>query len=123
MAGTTLATIPMNVTQSKKDGVAVLHLLGEFDSFETEMVRKSFDECLEQGHQSVVLDLSEMTFANSTTLAYFITAHHRAEEGGGSVVLAKPNSFILKTMETLGLQNVLTIAGSVDEAVDSLSAT
>lgn len=112
----------MNVTQSNKDGIAVLHLHGEFDSFETEKVREVFDACLQQGHHSVVMDLSEMTFANSTTLAYFITAHNRAAASGGKVVLAQPNSFILKTMQTLGLHNVLAIAGTVDEAVLGLAS-
>ncbi len=111
----------MNVTNSERDGVAVLHLAGEFDSFETEMVRKGFDDFLQKGFQSVVMDLSRMTFANSTTLAYFITAHNRAAKDGGRVVLAQPSDFILKTMKTLGLQNVLTITDSVDEAVDTLS--
>ena len=116
-------TRAMNVTQSKRDGIAVLHLHGEFDSFETEKVRAVFDECLQQGEQSVVLDLSGMTFANSTTLAYFITAHNRAAENGGKVVLAEPSTFILKTMQTLGLHNVISITGTVAEAVDGLVAT
>ncbi len=104
------------------DGVAVLHLTGEFDSFETELVREGFDACLNDGHREVVMDLSEMTFANSTTLAFFIIAQNRAAEQGGRVMLVKPNDFILRTMETLGLHRVLKLSDSIESAVAALKA-
>ena len=104
------------------DGVAVLHLTGEFDSFETELVREGFDACLRDGHHDVVMDLTGMTFANSTTLAYFITAQNRAAELGGRVMLVKPNDFILKTMETLGLHQVLKLSESIESAVATLKS-
>ena len=63
-----------------------------------------------------------MTFANSTTLAYFITAQNRAKAGGGGIVLVRPSEFILKTMETLGLHRVLQISDSLDDAVGALKS-
>lgn len=112
----------MKVTRGVHDGVAVLKLEGEFDTFETEMVREGFEACIDQGHHSVVLDLADMTFANSTTIAYFITAQKRAESMGGKVVLARPREVILKTMSTLGLDKVFKFSESVDDAVDGLKS-
>lgn len=112
----------MNVKRSDQDGIAILELTGEFDSFETELVREGFDQCLREGHRSVVIDLSGMTFANSTTLAYFITAHNRAAKEGGRLLLVRPNDFILKTMHTLGLQQLLRISDSVEDAVAALNS-
>ena len=110
----------MKVTRSDHDGIAVLRLEGEFDSFETELVREGFEECLKAGQKRVVLDLGGMTFANSTTIAYFITAQKKATQQGGKVVLARPRDFILKTLATLGLNQVFRIRTTVDEAIADL---
>ena len=112
----------MQVSKSEKDGIAILRLAGEFDSFETDLVRSGFEECLDEGHNSVVFDLGPMTFANSTTIAYFITAQRRARAEGGQVYLAEPQDMIRKALTTLGLEQVFPISASVDEAVQSLKA-
>jgi anti-sigma B factor antagonist len=112
----------MRVTRSDRDGVAVLRLEGEFDSFETELVREAFEGCLQSGKARVVLDLSGLKFANSTTIAYFITAQKRAKAQGGMVVLAAAGDFIRKTLRTLGLDQVFAYEETVGDAVASLGA-
>jgi anti-anti-sigma factor len=112
----------MKVTRSEREGVAILRLAGEFDSFETEEVRRTFESCLKEGRHRVVLDLADLTFANSTTIAYFITAQKRAREAGGGLILASPGDFLRKTLRTLGLEQVLTMRDSLDDAVSALRA-
>ncbi len=112
----------MKVTRSEREGVAILRLQGEFDSFETEEVRRTFEACLAEGRRKVVLDLAGLVFANSTTIAYFISAQKRAREAGGGMILAKPGDFLRKTLRTLGLDQVLTIRDNVDDAVKALGA-
>ena len=112
----------MKVTRREDDGVHILRLEGEFDSFETEQVRQNFEECVKQGEPRVVLDLANLTFANSTTIAYLITAQKQAKELGGNVVLAGPGDFILKTLKTLGLDQVFSIQDTVEEALNVLRA-
>jgi anti-sigma B factor antagonist len=110
----------MNVTRSEREGVAILRLQGEFDSFETEEVRRTFEQCLLEGKKRVVLDLADLVFANSTTIAYFISAQKRAREAGGGMILAKPGDFLRKTLKTLGLDQVLAIRDTVDSAIQAL---
>jgi anti-sigma B factor antagonist len=110
----------MKVTRSEREGVAILRLAGEFDSFETEEMRRLFDECLKEGRRRVVLDLTDLVFANSTTIAFFISAQKRAREAGGGMILARPGEFLRKTLKTLGLDQVLVISPEVDSAVLSL---
>ena len=112
----------MNVTRSEREGAAILRLQGEFDSFETEEVRRTFEQCLLEGRKRVILDLTDLVFANSTTIAYFISAQKRAREAGGGMILAKPGDFLRKTLKTLGLDQVLVIKDSVDDALKALPA-
>lgn len=112
----------MKVTRSEREGVAILRLAGEFDSFETEEVRRTFEACLREGQRRVVLDLADLVFANSTTIAYFISAQKRAREAGGGLILARPGDFLRKTLKTLGLDQVLSIRTTLDDAVKELQA-
>jgi len=108
----------VKVARAESDGVPVLRLIGDFDSFETDEVRKGYEEILSDETPSVIVDVGEMTFANSTTLAAFINAQRQARSFGGSLVLASPRDFIRKTLMTLGLHNVFPIADTLEEAVE-----
>ena len=110
----------MKVTTADVEGIPVLKLDGDFDSFETDAVRQGFAEILSEKSPSAVVDLADMTFANSTTIASFISAQRDAKALGGNIVLAAPRDFIKKTLVTLGLHNVFTIADSVDDALSKL---
>ena len=112
----------MKVTRSEREGVAILRLAGEFDSFETEEMRRLFEECLREGRRRLVFDLTDLVFANSTTIAFFISAQKRAREAGGGMILARPGEFLRKTLRTLGLDQVLVISPEVEAAVHSLRA-
>ena len=112
----------MKVTRDEKNGIPILRLEGEFDSFETELVREGFEKIVSEGKSNVVMDLGEMTFANSTTIAFLITAQKRVGAMGGRMVLAQPRDFIRKTLRTLGLDQVFPIADSVDAALSSLKS-
>ena len=112
----------MKVSRTESNGVPVLRLIGDFDSFETDVVRRGFEDILSDASPSVVVDLGEMTFANSTTLAAFINAQRKAREFGGSLVLAAPRDFIKRTLTTLGLHNVFPIADTLDEAVEKIKS-
>jgi len=112
----------MKVTSSEQDGIAILHLKGEFDSFETELVREGFEAFAAAGRTAVVIDLGALTFANSTTIAYLITAQKRAASLGGRIILARPRDFIHKTLKTLGLEQVFPIVDTIEEAVAALKS-
>lgn len=112
----------MQVTRDDQSGIPILQLEGEFDSFETELVRDGFDKVVAEGKNQVVMDLGEMTFANSTTIAFLITAQKRMGAMGGRMILARPRDFIRRTLRTLGLDQVFPIAESVDEAVAALKS-
>lgn len=112
----------MQVSSSEHDGIAILTLTGEFDSFETDLVRAGFEDLLREGHTRVVFDLGPLTFANSTTIAYFITAQRNARAQKGEVALAGPHDIILKALTTLGLQQVFPICDDVETAVAHLKS-
>jgi anti-sigma B factor antagonist len=110
----------MKVTTTNEEGVAVLRLEGEFDSFENLVVQEGFDALLAAGQPRIVLDLGTVSFLNSSTIAYFIRAQRAARERGGEVLLARPKRYILKMLTTLGLTQVFRVVETVEEGVRAL---
>jgi anti-sigma B factor antagonist len=91
---------------------AVVRLVGELDLHNAEEVRRALLGCLDDGAGRVVADLGDVTFVDSTVLGAFIEAARR-----GDLVLAAPGAEPRRALEISGLDQVLTLADSVDEAV------
>ena len=111
----------MKIERRIEDGIAVLVLEGEFDSFETKLVDKHFTACVEEGHNKIVLDCEKLSFVNSTTIAYFIKAQKTVRAQSGEVIFARPRDFIRKTLDTLGLGQVFRLSASLASALAELS--
>jgi len=110
----------MKVSRAEDHGdVPVLLLEGDFDTFEADDVRKRLNTLITEESPSVILDLHRMTFANSTTIACFISAQKRARALRGQLSLAAPREFFRKTLNTLGLDRVFPIFDSVEQAQSS----
>ena len=112
----------MKVERSDRDGVVVLALEGEFDSFETDAVASAFQSCIDEGANRIALDCEKLLFVNSTTIAFLIRAQKTSQGHGGEIVIARPRDFIHKTLETLGLGQIFRMTGTLDEAIALLAS-
>jgi anti-sigma B factor antagonist len=112
----------MKVSRVEADGrIPALRLEGDFDTFEAADVRQQLVEALTEESPSIILDLGAMTFANSTTIACFISSQKRARELKGQLGFAAPREFFRKTLQTLGLNQVFPIFDTVEEAQAGLA--
>ena len=59
----------------------------------------------------VIVDLSETTFIDSSSLGVLIGAHRRLKLRGGSLVVVCDNEAIVKTFRITGLDGVFTLCG------------
>lgn len=91
----------------------VIAVRGEIDVATAPQLRESLHRVIADGESTVVLDLLEVTFLDSTALGVMVGALKRCREAGGElhVVIADPR--IMKIFEITGLTNVFTIADSV----------
>ncbi|MEU5402301.1 STAS domain-containing protein [Streptomyces sp. NPDC005963] len=99
---------------SRRDGGAmILTLSGEFDLDTVAPVAAAFERAsTEPG--LVVVDLAGVSFADSTMVNLLIRAHR---ELGARFHLAAPSPSLRRLMDLLGLDCVLHLHDSVDEAL------
>lgn len=71
---------------SRKGDTTMLTLAGEFDLAELDAVRAKFVEACRDAPSRVVIDLSELTFIDSTGISFLLSAVKGDEEGRLSFV-------------------------------------
>lgn len=80
----------------------VVRLTGEVDMATSPAVKETLSELVEGGHLAVVVDLSEVTFMDSSGLHVLVDTQHRLSESGGKVVLRKPGPAVDKLLDASG---------------------
>jgi anti-sigma B factor antagonist len=74
-----------------------------------------------RGAKHVVIDLSETTFIDSTTLGVLVGGVKRLRTNDGQLSLICSDRNITKIFEITGLDRVFTIHASRDEAIAALA--
>ncbi len=78
---------------------------------------------IEQGHRSLVVDMSDVTFIDSSGLGALVSAlkRLRAQERDGDIRLANVQEPVVELLEIIRLQRVFSSYPSVEQAVLSFS--
>ncbi len=110
------------VVMEERAGVPVVRAAGEVDVSTAPMLRDCLAE-LPAGSPRVVVDLSDVTFLDSTGLGVLVAGQKRvrAAEGseGASLDLVVTRPQILKVLEVTGLTSIFSIYSNLDEALGS----
>ncbi len=104
------------------NAVAVVAVSGEVDVYSAPALRDGLTELLESG-SSVVVDLSDVDFLDSTGLGALVAARTAAAERGASLPLVCTHRRILKLFTITGLDSVFRIHANVADALDELAGS
>lgn len=99
-----------SLTFSRDNGSVVVGVIGELDCSTADVLGQRLDDLLDdQGNLSVVLDLEDMTFVDSSGLSVFVTAFRHLRERGGDLRFRRPSASTRKVFEITGLNRVLPV--------------
>lgn len=73
-----------------------------------------------EGVKSVILDLSEVKYADSSGLSSILVGNRLSETEGGIFVLASVSDHVLKLVKISHLDTVLNLLPTVEEAIDAV---
>ena len=109
---------PLAISEQRYGPVPVVAVKGEIDVATAPHLRSYLDHLLDGGDESIVVDLGEVAFLDSTALGVLITTQKRCHAAGGQLVLVATNRRILKVFEITGLGDVFPMFESVSGAVE-----
>lgn len=111
----------ISVSQAAGGDVPVVAVSGEVDVYSAPTLKAKLSEQLQAGATTLVVDLSEVAFLDSTGLGALVEARAAAAEAGGALPIVCTQERILKLFTITGLDGVFAIHPSVDEAIAGLS--
>ena len=101
----------------------VVRLSGDIDMAMVPELRRDLGNAIEGGCAHLVLDLSDVIYADSSALGLLVWLDHQLRPSGGRMVLASANRDITRILELSGLVTVassLAMSPNVESALEGL---
>ena len=102
-----------------REDAHVIAVRGEVDLFTAPEFKQRVMAPIAAGVEHVIVDLTETTFIDSSSLGVLIGANRRLKTRGGQLVVACDNEAIVKTFRITGLDGVFKLVPSLEQAVAS----
>jgi anti-sigma B factor antagonist len=110
-----------NLQVDKQDrghaGVTVLAVSGELDLATISILKEAVGGQFGSAGDSVVLDLSDLTFCDSTGLGSFVALHRQATQVGTTLALAAPRKRVADLLQISGINQVVSVFETVEAAL------
>jgi anti-sigma B factor antagonist len=111
--------------EALEGGVRVLAVRGELDLNTAPELQAPLEEALENGGASILIDLSDCDFIDSTGIAVIVRAWQRVgegdgDDGGGDLVLCCSNDQVQRLLKITGVESSISILPDRDAALDRL---
>jgi anti-sigma B factor antagonist len=100
---------------SEIKGAAVVRLAGELDLYNAPAVRQALREAAGGEARRLVVDLSDVTFVDSTALGVLVET--RAGLGGETFALVAPGLEVRRALEVSGLERYFAVHETVESAL------
>lgn len=114
---------PFDLVISEEQGCMVFHMRGRLmDQQQADRLMATLDQELGKGHKSVILDLSELQYMNSTGLNILINVLTRTRNAGGDTLIAGVSNSVRQLFVVTKLDTVFIMTPDVASAVAKITA-
>ncbi|MGI8945334.1 MAG: STAS domain-containing protein [Thermoleophilaceae bacterium] len=100
----------------------IIELGGEIDLYTAPEFKERMVQLIDEGKREIVVDLSQATFIDSTTLGVLVGGVKRLRPAGGSLALVCNDPNITKIFEITGLDRVFSIHPAREAALASFGS-
>jgi stage II sporulation protein AA (anti-sigma F factor antagonist) len=103
-------------------GLPVVSGPAEIDIANAGQLRAALLAATAQGHATIVVDLTETSFCDTSGLQVLVLAHRRAAAEGGELRLVVRSATLLRLFSVTGVDHVIPNFTTLDQAVSELPA-
>ncbi len=108
-------------SERPSDSLGIVALGGEVDIYTAPQFKECMLELLNGGVERLVIDMSGVTFIDSTALGVLIGGVRRVHGAGGSMALVVASRPVERVLTITGLDRVFTIHATREEAIQALA--
>jgi anti-sigma B factor antagonist len=92
----------LRVERSSDGDTQVVQAAGDLDAASADRLRGAIDDVFAEGHASVVVDMSEISFIDSSGLSVLIHAYKQAADRDGTLTLRAPSDPVIRLLDLTG---------------------
>jgi anti-sigma B factor antagonist len=100
---------------------AVITAAGEIDAASADTLATAVSDALADGYPKVLVDFAQVTFIDSTGLGVLVKSHRSAVAAGAVFAVVHPTPQTRKLIRVLGLDQLLRIYDTHEEALADLA--
>ncbi len=101
----------MNISTAFAGGRLTVYLMGELDHHEARFLMRSLEELMDEYlPRECVLDMSELSFMDSSGIAIVIRVSRRMTELGGRAWIENPSKQPRRVIDAAGIERIVPVA-------------
>lgn len=104
------------------DGYTIVWAQGEIDIATANGLMQELANAVHAQHCRVIVDLTEVTFMDSTGLNALVLARRKANAGNGEVRLVGACAMVRKILRLTGLEQVFPVHSTIEESIGPMPA-
>ena len=113
-------TVLLRLSVENRNGHVLVRAVGELDMSSAPSLTTAAEDAFADGYRLLLLDLSGISFMDSTGLSALLTVHRDAVARDAHAAIIAPSQTALRVLEMLGVEQVLNIYPTLDAAVADL---
>lgn len=103
------AQTTLELSVFEEGGETVVRAAGELDVNTAPELREQLARLVNEGSRKIVVDLTDVSFVDSTALSVLVSALKRLRQADGDLELASPNPSVRRVFEITGLTRLFAI--------------
>jgi anti-sigma B factor antagonist len=107
----------MEITESKRNGVAVFALHGRLDASNAGTVEHKLLALIDGGETCIVVDCAQLDYISSAGLRVLLVAVKRSHARHGTIAIAALKDQIREVFDIAGFASIFSIYDTPDEAI------
>jgi anti-sigma B factor antagonist len=108
---------PLTLSIDRHAGVYVLQVAGDLDMSTAPQLVAEVAELGGGGDLCVVVDVSQLTFIDSSGLNAIVVCGRELDARGGRLIVTAPSSHIARVFDVVGLGESVELTATLDEAL------
>ena len=111
--------VGFDLARMEYGGHPVVFVYGEIDVLTAPRLHETLQEVVAESPRTLLVDLANVTFIDSTGLGALVVAHRHLEERGGKLRLVSVPPPVAQVLEVTGLNSRFEVYADMDAAGES----
>jgi anti-sigma B factor antagonist len=113
--------VALSVSTRTADGYAVVTVAGDVDISTSPDLRAALGAAARSDTRAIVVDLSEVSFVDSTALGVLVGSYTATRNAGGRFAVVNDHEAVLKVLRITALHDVLGVRPTLTDAVAAVT--